>query len=336
MKIAPTLIKLGVFTVITALAGLFVAMIAGDLRFGDTTSYAAHFSSASGITPGSDVKVAGVTRGKIEDVVLNSDGTARVKFSLDSDVVLTSGTRASILYKNLIGDRYLELSEGSGRTAALSGNSFPVANTTPALDLDEVVNGFRPLLQGLDPDQANQLTGSLIEVLNGRESAVAQLIADLALLTNSIADRDESIGAIITNFNGVLGDVAERSGQLDSLLAGVSDLTRALSDDRRTITTSLDKIDGLTRSLSDLTGPARKDIADTVTGVRQLSTNLNRNTDTVNLVLSQLPEAYRLIGRVAGYGNFVNFFVCGLAIRYGSTTQETTPMITVPAARCQP
>jgi phospholipid/cholesterol/gamma-HCH transport system substrate-binding protein len=330
MKIAPTLIKLGVFTTITAFAGLFVALIAGDLRFGDTKSYAAQFTSASGITSGSDVKVAGVTRGKIKDVTLSGDGTARVKFSLDSDVVLTGDTRAAILYKNLIGDRYMELSEGQGRTVALSGN------TTPALDLDEVVNGFRPLLQGLDPDQANQLTGSLVEVLNGRESSVAQLIADLALLTNSIADRDESIGAIITNFNNVLSDVSKRTDQLNSLLTGVGDLTKSLSDDRQTITTSLDKIDGLTRSLHDLTGPARNDIASAVTGLRKLTGNLDRNTDTVNLVLGGLPEAYRLIGRVAGYGNFVNFFVCGLAIRYGSSTQETTPMITVPAARCQP
>ena len=51
----------------------------------------------------------------------------------------------------------------------------------------------------------------------------------------------------------------------------------------------------------------------------------------------QMPEAYRLLGRSSGYGSFVNFFVCGLAIRYPTLDggHADTPMVQVPARRCK-
>lgn len=335
MKMMSTLVKLGAFVVVTVMAGALVAFTAGDLRVGSTKDYTAEFTDASGISKGSDVRIAGVPRGKVQGVELQENTVVKVKFSLASDVAVQEGTKAAIRYKNLIGDRYLELSREPGTNGPLIGN-VPVSDTTPALDVDEVVNGFRPLLRGLDPDQANALTGSLLEVLNGREAAVSSLVSDLAALTNTIADRDESVGAIIANFNTVLKGVAQRSGEVDSLITGVNSLVGGLSGDRVRIVNSLTNIDHLTASIDDLLGPARPDIASAVSGLRDLSANLNKNTNTLNMILGSLPKSYQILGRVAGYGNFVNFFVCGLAIRYGPTPNEQTPMFTAPASRCKP
>ena len=70
-------------------------------------------------------------------------------------MTLTGGTHAVIRYQNLIGDRYLELTEGAGDSTPLApGSAIPESRTSPALDLDALIGGFKPLLKAMDPAQA--------------------------------------------------------------------------------------------------------------------------------------------------------------------------------------
>lgn len=336
MKTAAAAFKLLVFMVVTATAGFGVVAVAGNLRFGPTHSYSAVFANASGLSGGSEVRVAGVPMGKVHSVSLIGDGHALVSFDLSTRRPLTTSARAAIKYKNLIGDRYLELSEGPGDSTPLSENRrIPLSQTAPALDLDQVVNGFRPLLQGLDPDQTNRLATSLVQALNGQELGVAQIVEQLGTLANALADRDRAIGGVIDNFNTVLGTVQKHGDQIGQLLTSVQALVQGLNNDSGTMTASLDSIDGLTAQLGDILNGSRAAIGADVAALGRLAGNLNASTDTLNLVLARLPETYRLAGRLTGYGNFVNFFVCGLAIRYGPGPQNQTPMFTAPANRCK-
>ncbi len=337
MKLTAILLKLSAFLIVTLISGAFVAVLAGNLRFGPTETYRAVFSTASGISGGSEVRIAGVPIGTVDGVELDGSGHAVVTFDVDEDVRLTRGTQALIRYKNLIGDRFLELRQGSGDMVWLDrGEEIPLANTTPALDIDQVVNGFKPLLQGLDPDQANSLATSLIAVLNGQETAVSTLVDQLTVLSTSLADRNEAIGQIITNFNEVLLTISNRHQRFDHLIDGLATLVRDLSRDRGSISGSLVKIDGLTAALGDIVSSVRPDLSASVGDLGRLSGNLNASADTLSMILGSLPETYRLTARASSYGSFVNFFVCGLAIRYGPGRADQTPMFTAPATRCQP
>ena len=73
-------------------------------------------------------------------------------------MVLTEATKALIRYDNLIGDRYLELQEGAGAPSpgCSPGETIPVDRTEPALDLDALIGGFRPLFRALDPDSGQR------------------------------------------------------------------------------------------------------------------------------------------------------------------------------------
>ncbi|GAC49164.1 MCE family protein [Gordonia aichiensis] len=337
MRMGATLAKLGVFVVITLLSGAFVAVLAGNLRFGPSQDYKAVFSSASGIREGSEVRIAGVPVGSVSKVSLDGRDGAIVEFSVDKSHRLYHGTEVAIRYKNLIGDRFVELRQGTGDMSTLQpGETIPASQTTPALDIDQVVNGFRPLLTGLDPDQTNRLATSLIAVLNGQETAISSLISELTPMTTAIADRDEAIGQIISNFNDVLRTINDRHDRFDSLIDGLADLVRGLSADRDSISRSLVKVDGLTAALGDVVTSVRPDLAASIANLGTLSQNLNSQADTLQLVLNKLPETYRLTTRASSYGSFVNFFVCGMAIKYGAGRADQTPMFTSPAARCQP
>ncbi|MDI9941322.1 MULTISPECIES: MCE family protein [Rhodococcus] len=331
-------LKLTVFIAVTSLITAALVMVVGDIRLGPSRTYSALFASASGLKSGDDVKVSGVPVGKVSDVQLAAtDSVSEVSFSMSEDIALSLTSTAAIKYKNLIGDRYLELTVlPDGRSPRGEHDPIPVAQTTAALDIDTLVNGFRPLLEGLDPDQTNRLSASIIEVLNGRQESIGTLVEQLGSLGNALADRDEVIGNTVDNLNTVLTTVDGRRDQFGTLVTELQQLTTGLSADRDTLTRALEQLDNASAETQSVLEQARPPLQADIEQLSRTAANLNSRTDTLNLTLGKLPEMYRLVGRNTGYGSFLNFFVCGLAIRYpGLNGPETTPMFTAPAERCK-
>ncbi|MFF3572707.1 MCE family protein [Nocardia jiangxiensis] len=337
MTIRGSLIKLVVFVAITTLAGFLVATTVGNIRFNPVDSYGAAFTDASGLKPGDDVKVAGVAIGKVKSVDLTGPQSALVKFQVDSKRPLTVTTSARIRYKNLISDRYLELTNGSAATTVLPpGSVIPVSRTNAGLQMDRLVNGFRPLLQGLDPDAANRLTASLVAVLNGEADEITDVVQQVGSLSGTLADKDQAIGAIITNLGSVLATADQRGQDLSDVVTNLQKLVSGLDGDRQTVTNAVDQIDAVTTTLSGTLAQARSPLAADISTLGKTAGNLNAQTDSLTALLAGLPHAYQKISRVSSYGNFVNFFVCGLAIRYpGLQGGADTPMVTAPADRCK-
>ncbi|MGQ4618638.1 MCE family protein [Nocardia sp. R7R-8] len=331
-------LKLIVFLAATSVVSAMLVVVVGDLRFVPTYSYRALFTSASGMRTGDDVKVAGVPVGKVKSVEFAHDKLVEVAFTVDRDVPVLQGSTAAIRYKNLIGDRYLEVTvhpDGTGRRS--ENDPIPVSQTEPALDIDSLVNGFKPLLQGLDPDEANDLSASLIEVLNGRQQSIAQFIHQVGTLGNTLADRDQVIGAMIRNLNLALGSITATGDKFDRLVVDLQTLVSGLNADQATITAGLDQIQAGTTEVAQLLVDNRPAVTGDIDGLRQLATNLNADSGTLSLLLAKLPATYPLITRVGSYGSFVNWFVCGLAIRYPAIGggHQDTPMFIAPAERCR-
>src|SRR3546814_888814 len=146
--------RLGIFVVVCALGAFALIAVFAQLRFEREQRYTAVFANVRGLTRGDFVRIAGVEVGKVRTLTVRDDSTVAVEFGADDSVVLTDGSRAVIKYDNLIGDRYLAIEEGAGGTTKLRpGDAIPLDRTAPALDLDAVIRGFRPLLNALDPTQ---------------------------------------------------------------------------------------------------------------------------------------------------------------------------------------
>jgi phospholipid/cholesterol/gamma-HCH transport system substrate-binding protein len=148
MRITGTAIKLGAFALVLLMFTAVIIVVFGQLRFDRTTGYSAIFKNASGLRAGEFVRASGVEVGKVDSVELINGGTeAEVHFSVDRSLPLFQGTSASIRYLNLIGDRYLELKRGDDQKKLPAGGTIPVDRTEPALDLDALIGGFRPLFR---------------------------------------------------------------------------------------------------------------------------------------------------------------------------------------------
>lgn len=131
-------------------------------------------------------------------------------------------------YENLIGDRYLSLEQGAGSVRTLQpGQTIPLTRTQPALDVDALIGGFRPLFRALDPDQVNALSGELLKVFQGQGGTIASVLAQTSALTTTLAGRDELIGQVITNLNTVLGTFSTRDREFGHGLDSLTQMVRA-------------------------------------------------------------------------------------------------------------
>jgi len=232
--------RLAVFTVVCLFGTFALFAVFARLRFESAKTYNADFTNVSGLQDGQFVRIAGVEVGKVNKITVQPDTTVVVQFSADNSVVLTQGSRAVIRYDDLIGGRYLALEEGAGATTKLKpGDTIPPSNTSPALDLDALIGGFRPLFRALDPNQVNALSGQLIKAFEGEGDTISSFFTHTAALTNTLADRDQLIGQVIGNLDSVLGSLGDQSTQFAKAVDSLSQLVSTLAGRKQDISNSV-------------------------------------------------------------------------------------------------
>ena len=295
-----------------------VGMIAvfGQLRYEPGKTYNAVFSNVSGLRGGNFVRVAGVEVGKVKTITVNDDATVTVQFSADDSVVLTQGSRVAVRYENLIGDRYMALEEGAGSVQMLApGQTIPLERTRPALDLDALIGGFRPLLRALNPDQVNALTGQLIQAFQGEGTTISSFLDQTAAVTNTLADRDQLIGDVINNLNTLLGSLGDQSKQLDKAVESVSDLVKGLADRRADITNGVTNLNSAAGSVADLLTVARAPLQNTVHQIDRVAGLAVADHDYLDNLLKTLPDKYAILARQAVNGDFFSFYLCDAILK---------------------
>ncbi|MDN4171652.1 MCE family protein [Nocardioides sp. SOB77] len=304
--------RLLVFIVLTTLATSLLVVLIGNLTFGDSRSYRAVFSDVTGVVEGDDVRVAGVKVGTVEGIELEGD-RALVSFSVADGTAVTGATEATVRYRNLVGQRYISLTEGIGDAGALeAGKTIPISRTSPALDLTVLFNGFKPLFQALTPDDVNRLSYEIIQVFQGESGTVESLLANTASLTDTLADRDEVIGDLITNLDDVLTRIGNRDDELSSLIINFRELVGGLKEDRQAILSSLDQISALSVETAELADGIREPFVKDIKELRRFAGNLNEPANKAELdrAMQVLPIKLEKIGRTAIYGSYFNFFLC--------------------------
>lgn len=321
-----TLAKYLTFVVSMVLVLVLLILVLGNIQLGDRTSYAAEFDDASGLKSGEVVRLAGVDVGRVESVDVDKRA-ARIEFAVSSAVRLAKDSRLQVRYANLLGDRYLEITNGDHVATPLrEGATIPVSNTAAALDLDALLGGLAPLSRSLQPDQVNRLSGELLSVLQGQGGTITGILQQVAELTSNLADRDALIGSTIANLNTVLGTLDEDSESFSTVVDQLQQLSTGLAQQRTPITDALVHIDGAADTVADLLVDDRRPIAEDIAQLNRTATVLDDGSAQIDAVLSQLPEAYQRLSRLGAYGSFFNFYLCAVTVKIDGPGGE--PIIT--------
>lgn len=308
--------RFAVFAAVCGLATFTLFMVFAQLRFQDEVTYKAEFANVSGLKRGDFVRIAGVEVGKVKQIAIRPDTIVTVDFSTDDTVVLTEGTKALIRYDNVVGDRFLELEEGVGGLKRLShGQTITIGHTQPALDLDALIGGFRPLFRALDPVQVNALSAQLIHAFQGQDAAINSFLAQTAAVTNTLANRDELIGQVIVNLNTVLGSLGDQSHQFDKALSSLAELIDRLAARKTDISNSLAYSNAASASIADLLQQVRRPFKNTVAQSDRVNSIVLSDHEYFDDLLNTLPDAYQALGRQGMYGDFFTFYLCDAVLK---------------------
>jgi phospholipid/cholesterol/gamma-HCH transport system substrate-binding protein len=276
--------------------------------------------------------------------LLDGGQRVRVDFDVDRSLPLYQSTTAQIRYQDLIGNRYLELQRGQGEGADRvlpPGGFIPLARTTPALDLDALIGGFKPLFRALDPDKVNNIAQSIITVFQGQGGTINDILNQTAQLTNALADRDQAIGEVITNLNTVLATTVKHQKEFDQTVNDFEVLITGLKNRADPLAQSVADISNAAGTLGDLLADNRPVLKDTIGHLETIQQPLIDEQAQVEDTLAKVPNALKIIGRAGGvYGDFFNFYLCDLNLKLNGLQPggpvRTVKVFTQPTGRCTP
>ncbi|WP_020668698.1 MCE family protein [Amycolatopsis nigrescens] len=310
--IAGPLIKGVIFLLVTALATVALGITIANIGVSDTVSYTARFGDATSVNPGDEVRMSGVRIGQVEKVEVVDRRLADVRFSVDAHRKLSSEAIVAIRYRNLIGQRYLSVDQGEKPSNAVlpADAHISMEHTRPALDLTALFNGFKPLLQALSPNDVNQLSFEIVQVLQGEGATISSFLQHAGSLTSTLADKDQVIGQVIGNLNTVLDTINAKGDQLATLVDTTEQLVRGLAADAKPIGEAIGGLGELADSTAGLLEEGRKPLKDSVVALGDLSKNLADNTPVFEQFLNNLPKKYDAIGSLVSYGSWLNIYLC--------------------------
>ena len=327
------LVKLIVFSVITVLATSVLAFAVANGGGGGGTDFKAIFTDATQVAKGDDVRIAGVRVGQVSGVEIVNRDEAQVSFSVDRGR-LPAGVRVAIKLRNLTGQRYLSLEKGPGDPDDTigGGSTIGLPNTTEAINLTELFNGFRPLFQQLTADDVNKLSAEIIQVFQGESGTISELVRDTASLTNTIADRDRVIGTLIDNLTVVLKNLNDHDDQFTALLTNTEKFVTGLAAQRGSVGSAITSLSNLTAVTASILQPTRPSIQGSIAALNDLGQTVVQRQDEIKQTLTNLPVKLQKIGRAATFGSWFQFYLCGLDVTAGNGTSSllTQPLIPLP------
>lgn len=317
-------VKFGAFAVVMTLLTACLLVIFGQYRTGSTNTYTAVFADVSGLKSGDSVRAGGLRVGTVNEVALQSDHTILVTFDADRTVPLSTGTTLAVRYLNLVGDRFLDLVDGPGSTRLLpEGSRIPVDRTSPALDLDLLLGGLKPVIQGLNPQDVNTLSGALLQIFQGQGGTLDSLLSQTSSFTTGLADNGQVIEQLIDNLNTVVATLADSGTQFSGTIDKLEQLVTGLSKDRDPIGAAIDSLNQGTSSLADLLGQARSPLSGTIAELNRLAPILDQDKDRIDGALQRAPENYRKLIRLGAYGSWLNIYICALSFRVSDLQGNT-------------
>lgn len=331
------MVNFGVFAVVMLLCAASLFMIFGQWRTGPASDYSAVFADSSQLSAGDSVRAAGLRVGTVKAVELQADGTVLVDFDAGTEVALTEESKVAVRYLNLVGDRYLELVNVPGSANSLPRHSkIPIERTVPALDLDVLLGGLKPVIQGLNPRDVNALTASLIEVFQGQGGVMQSLLSRTSSFSAALADNSLDIDQMLDALNTVMHTVAAKGDQFSGAIDRLDRLIGELAQERDPIGDAIESLSAGTSSVAELLSQARPPLSATIGQLNRLAPILDDRKDVLDGALKKAPDNYRKLARLGSYGSWINYYICGLSLRVTDLQGQTAlfPWIKQEGGRC--
>ncbi|HEU4658077.1 MAG TPA: MlaD family protein [Capillimicrobium sp.] len=198
------------------------------------------FGEATQLAKEADVRISGVSVGKVKSSETTPDGRSRTVIELDERYApIPKDTKAMLRQKTLLGETYVELTPGDPSSGMLpEDGKLPAAQVSPTVELDEIFRAFDPktrqafqtwmqsqaqAVDGRGKDISDAIgnlapfavdTNVLLEILNAQQTDVRRIVNGTGDLFSALTARDDQLRQLIENSNAVFETTAQRDQEL--------------------------------------------------------------------------------------------------------------------------
>jgi phospholipid/cholesterol/gamma-HCH transport system substrate-binding protein len=309
-------VKLTIFTVFTILITFWLASVIGGLTpFKDTYAVKAEFTDATGILKGDPVKIAGVNVGKVTGFQVE-DGAAILELEIRTAVELPDNVIAAIKYRNLLGQRTVNLLEPDDPEDGQleDGDTIPVRHTRPALDLSIVFNNLRPLIQSTNPEDINTVARAVLEIFEGREEDLAGILGNIGRLSKTLSDHDGRLGKLVVNLRGVTDVLNDQSGNVRVSLSKFREFMDSLVELTPVIEDVVIHLEEASDDFGKILDNQRGNIDQELADLNLILGIVEENLGPLDRIAKNLKEILLATARSQSYGRWWNLYVVNLCV----------------------
>lgn len=208
---------IGVLVIVAILAATGVAFV----NTSGMKTYALLLKSSGGLRAGDDVRVAGISVGKVSSVSIDKS-LVKAMFTVDRSVPVGSESRADIRMLTPLGGHYLAVvPEG---TTPLGSTPIPPERTSVPFEINELFQKFTPVVKKVD---AKVIHDSLMEVANAVDkypNGLRDFFSSSQLLISALAPTTEDFHATLDYANEYLRAFKSGKEQLAQIVTMLSKL----------------------------------------------------------------------------------------------------------------
>jgi virulence factor Mce-like protein len=251
---------IGLFTAVCVIGLLYLAVNIGQpVPFTQTYTVHAVFSDADGVPSAADVRVSGVTVGKVTDVGTErgypGETVVTMQITDSHAIPVYSDGSAQVEPKTLLGEKYIQLSVGnSAKSDAIqSGGYLPPSQTSTVVENDEIFNAFDAQTR----QQTQQVLSALNSATQQRAGNVQDILPQLQQVVQGLApvahvyEQDQpQVDGILTQLNTIMATLADEHQQVAGLLSNGNAALSAVNQKDAALSAFLDSAGGFFAQLN--------------------------------------------------------------------------------------
>jgi phospholipid/cholesterol/gamma-HCH transport system substrate-binding protein len=291
----------------------------------DTYKVTATFDDVGDLQSRGGVQVADVRVGTIGSIKLTEGFRARVTLSLKRSVHVPKASQALVRTTSLLGEKFIELRPQAdpGRGPFLQ-NGDHITDTAQAPELEFVAQETVTVLGAVTAGDVASLVNTGAEGFGGRGAELHSLIANLADISATLAQRTKTIQALIDGLDKTSGTLAAGSGDIAALLDNLSTTTKVLADNRQRAITALDRLDQLATSQNVILDKYRTNIDQQIKQLSAIVAVAAQNSGEVSVLLDWLDRFFTNVPKAIP-GDFTQVYMWAIPCAQDPRQQGNCP-----------
>ena len=254
------------------------------------------FDSAAGLEPKSDVKMAGVPIGKVEEIELVGN-RARLVLRIHKGIRIPIDSVGTIQTQGLLGEKYVEILPGKDVQRNLPAGG-QVANTLSPTNLDEMIRKLSAI--GDDVKKFTDALSSTFGTEEGRK-ALGDILRDVqattAVLRTVVTGNEQRFERIVANIDRLSADLSDiSSANKQDVRATIANL-RALSDTLKNEAPDLvRKLEEMSAGVSGVVADNRENLKVSIENLKAASARLDNTLDAAGRVMAKIDRGEGTLG----------------------------------------